>query len=155
MKKTVFKAFSFSRFENIFADCSWSNGYFLIEALEEVLNWYFVEKELYDEAICIYILSFQYEKNQSVQSELFYISQSTGKDIVKPEIDDIKKLAEKYNFPVGADEDLLGLVMYLGKESLKEEVIPAAKYYFGILYRLTEDDDVKEILERLEKGILD
>lgn len=119
------------------------------------LGWYFVEKELYDEAICVYILSFQYEKNQSVQSELFYISQSTGKDIVKPEIDDIKKLAEKYNFPVGADEDLLGLVMYLGKQSLKEEVIPAAKYYFGILYRLTEDDDVKEILDRLEKSKLD
>lgn len=62
------------------------------------LGWYFIEKELYDEAIIAYVLSLQHEKNDKAQGELFYIAEKSGKELSKPTVDEITACSEKYDF---------------------------------------------------------
>ena len=114
------------------------------------LGWYFIEKRQFKEAICAYTLSLQYVNNEIVQSELYYISQVTRKKIEQPTLEQIKKVAKKYGFPVGADEDVIGLSFTLGKQAMESSDFEAVKYYWGILYNLTEDEEIKKVLEKLK-----
>ena len=54
------------------------------------LGYYFVEKELYSEAIACYLLSLQFEKDAlQVQSELYYINSKTDGKVKEPSIEEI------------------------------------------------------------------
>lgn len=113
------------------------------------LGWYFIEKELYDDAMVAYIMSVQYEQSPTVQGELYYISQKTGKEFSQPSMEEIRASAEKYGFPVGADEDVLGIAFSLGKQAAEEGQKDAAQFFLGILYGLTEDGNIKKMIESL------
>ena len=114
------------------------------------LGWYFVEKEMYDEAIAVYAMSFHFENNEHIQAELFYISQKTGKQIEQPDIEDMKKIADKYEFPLGAHEDVLGIAYAIGKNALDNNQKESAQYFLGIVYSLTDDDDIKALLDKID-----
>ena len=114
------------------------------------LGWYFVEKELYDEAVTVLLMSLQYEKNDFVQSELFYIEQKSGKQIAQPEIEDLKRIAEKYGFPVGAHTDVLSILYSIGIDAMKHDNKEVAKYFLNLLFDLTDDDDIKALIDKLE-----
>lgn len=113
------------------------------------LGWYFIEKELYEDAMAAYVLSLQYEKSPNVQGELYYISQKTGKEFEQPTLDEIKISAEKYGYPVGAHDDVLGIAFSLGKQAADEGQKDAAKFFLGILYGLTEDEDIKKVIDSM------
>lgn len=113
------------------------------------LGYYFVEKKLYPEAIATYLLSTRFEKeSKQVQSELYYINKITG-GIQEPSYEDIKKYAEKYGFPTGADEDVLGLAYAYGMHFAEKGQNEPARYFTSILYELTQDDDVKTMLDSI------
>ena len=114
------------------------------------LGWYFVEKEMYDEAVAVLVMSLQYEKNDFVQSELFYIEQKSGKQIAQPEIEDLKKIAEKYGFPVGAHTEVLSILYSIGIDAMKHDNKEVAKYFLNLLFNLTDDEDIKALIDKLE-----
>ena len=108
-----------------------------------------MEKKLYPEAIATYLLSTRFEKeSKQVQSELYYINKITG-GIQEPSYEDIKKYAEKYGFPTGADEDVLGLAYAYGMHFAEKGQNEPARYFTSILYELTQDDDVKTMLDSI------
>lgn len=115
------------------------------------LGWYFVEEELYDEAIAVYMMSLQFEKSDFVGSEMFYISQKTGKQVSQPTLEDIKKVAEKYGFPVGAHKDVVGIAYSMGMQALEADNKDVALFFLGIVYSLTEADEVGELIAKLKK----
>lgn len=116
------------------------------------LGWYFVEKELYDEAITVYVMSLQFEKSDFVSSEMFYISQKTGKQVSQPTLEDIKKVAEKYGFPVGAHEDVVcGGAYQMERQALASGNKDMALFFLGIVYSLTEADEVGKLIEQIKE----
>jgi hypothetical protein len=60
-------------------------------------------------------MSLQFDKESTLaMSELYYIQQKAGRTIPTPGMDQLKRYAEKYGFPVGADPDVLGLSFAYG-----------------------------------------
>ncbi|MCR5188968.1 MAG: tetratricopeptide repeat protein [Treponema sp.] len=113
------------------------------------LGWYFIEKEQYEDAIVAYFMSVQYDDDPHVQSELYYITQKTGKEAKQPTLEEVKKCAETYGFPIGPHKDVAGIAFSLGKQAFDENQKDAAKFFLGIFNNLIEDEDVKKMLETL------
>ena len=112
------------------------------------LGFYFVEKQLFSEAIACYLLSLQYEKDsKQAQSELFYINNQTKATIKQPTLEDAKQFANKYGFPIGADQDILGLSYSYGKHFYDDRQFDAAEYFFAITYGLTGDAEIKKLID--------
>lgn len=114
------------------------------------LGWYFTEKELYEDAIAVYVLSLQFEPSDFVTSEMYYISQKSGKQFEHPDFEETKKVAEKYGIPIGAHEDVLGITYSLGKDAMEKDAKEAAKYFFNFFYQLTGNETVKELIDKLD-----
>jgi tetratricopeptide (TPR) repeat protein len=114
------------------------------------LGFYFVEKKLWSEAIACYLLSLQYERESTqAQSELYYINSVTDGKIPEPSIDQLKAYSEKYGFPLGADDDVLGLSVSYGRHCLEQNNPDAARYFLAIAYDLTDDEEIEKMIENL------
>ena len=114
------------------------------------LGYYFSENEKWQEATACYMLSLQYERDsKSAMSELYYIQQKAGSNVPKPDLAYIKECAEQYGFPAGADPDVLGLSYAYGKHFAENGNTDGARYCWEITYELTDDPDIKELLDKL------
>ena len=114
------------------------------------LGYYFVEKKLWSEAIACNLLSLEYDKEaKAAQSELYYINNATNGEIPEPSIEQAEEYSKKYGFPMGPDRDILGLSYAYGKHFLEENEPNAARYFLSIIYGLTGEPDIKEIIEKL------
>ena len=115
------------------------------------LGYYFVEKKNYEAATgCLY-LSLQYDaENKTAISELFYIRSVVGGEIKTPSEEEMRKLAEKYDFPLGAHNDVIGVAYAYGKSFAEEGENDAAIYCFNIVYALTENEDIAKLIKMLE-----
>lgn len=113
------------------------------------LGYYFVEKELYREAIGCYLISMQYDNNsKNAQSELYYISSLS--DVNKPTIEELEEIASAYGFPIGPDKDILGLSYTYGIHFMEQNAKEGAKYCLSIFHDLTGDPKIKELIESLD-----
>lgn len=114
------------------------------------LGYYFVEKQDWMDAAACYHMSLQFEKDsKNAMSELYYIHDKGG-DIGQATMADLKRCAEQYHFPLGAHEDVIGIAYSYGKHFLEQKNNDAARYCFGIAYSLTDDEDIKKILDTLQ-----
>ncbi len=117
------------------------------------LGFYFVEKEQYSEAIACYLMSLQFEReSKQVQSELYYINSKTGGTVKQPSMAEAKQYAEQYGFPIGADDDVIGLSFSYGKHFMQESIPEAARYFLDIAYGLTDDENVKKMIDKLSES---
>lgn len=114
------------------------------------LGFYFVEKKLWSEAIASYLLSLQFDhESKQAQSELYYINSSNDGKIPEPSIEQAKEYAETYGFPMGADDDILGLSVSYGRHFLEQNAPDAARYFLSIAYDLTDNEEIGKMLESL------
>ena len=114
------------------------------------LGYYFAGKELYSEAKVAYIMSLQFERDsEQALKELYYVDEKTNHQLEKPPIEKVKEYSEEYGFPIGADLDVLNLAFEKGKEGLEKRNPGLARYFFTILYDLTNDPDIKAALDKL------
>ena len=114
------------------------------------LGFYFIEKELWEEAVACFTMSLQFEKESTIaMSELYYIQRQAGRMIPTPGIDFFRKTSEKYGFPDGADPDVLRLSFAYGKHFAEEGNTTAARYCWQITYDLTGDEDVRKMMDEL------
>lgn len=112
-------------------------------------GFYFIEKENYTDAINMYHLSSDYEKNDAVASELFYISQKTGEKIGPPDQEKVLETIQEHFIQVGASEPVLGIAEALGKKALDDKQFDMAMYCLGLLYNLTGNSEAKELLDKI------
>ncbi|MBP3869538.1 MAG: hypothetical protein J6E46_01035 [Faecalicoccus sp.] len=114
------------------------------------LGYLFIEKEAWSQAIGCYQLSLQFEPDsKQAMSELYYIHEQTAGMIKQPSFNQMKKYCEKYGFPLGPDQDVLGLSYSIGMDAYKNNNAEACKYLLGIAYDLTQDEKIKKILDQL------
>lgn len=114
------------------------------------LAFYFVEKELWSEAMACNLMSLQYDHNSpNAMSEMYYIQQKTNGSVPEPGVEELRAYSEKYGFPLGADDDILGIAYGYGRRFLEDEQYEAAKYFFTILYNLTDDEEIKNIIDKI------
>lgn len=115
------------------------------------MGFYFIEKESYDDAVNMYHLSSDFEHHEAVASELFYISQKTGKAIERPDQEDVMRTIAQFGIQVGASEPVLGIAAALGKKAYEDKQFDMARYCLGMVYELSEDSEAKEMLNSIEK----
>ena len=114
------------------------------------LGFYFIEKERWEEAVACFTMSLQFDRESTLaMSELYYIQQKAGRTIPAPGMDQLKKYAEKYGFPAGADPDVLGLSYAYGKHFAEQGDAAGARYCWQITYDLTNDEDIRKMMDRL------
>lgn len=115
------------------------------------LGYFFIELELWEEAHNCYIMSLQFEReSQQAMSELYYISTKCDKKLGDPSIEELNAMGEKYGIPIGADDDVLGIAYAYGKHLKEEGDKESARYFLNILYSLTDDEDIKVMLDELD-----
>ncbi|MCR5690914.1 MAG: hypothetical protein K6G62_01715 [Eubacterium sp.] len=64
---------------------------------------------------------------------------------------DIRRIAEKYGFIPGANPAILSLATGLGEQLFGQQMIDGAYYCYDIVYGLTGDEKIKELLEGIKK----
>lgn len=113
------------------------------------LGWYFVEKQMYKEAIGAYLLSTHYDcDNNTAQAELYYIQQIAPL-AKEPTVEEMKSIADEYGFPTGPDMGVLQTAFAYGKHFAENSAYNGARYCWGILYELTCDEDIKAMIDEL------
>lgn len=113
------------------------------------LAYYYVEKQEYEAAVCCLLYSTKFGKSELVQSELYYISQKTGK-IFDPDPDELKAIFEKNEIPFGADENIVQTAYYFGLKSYEQGNTDMARYFLEIFDAIGPDDEtVKTILKKI------
>ena len=115
------------------------------------MAYWFVEQELYREAMGCLLISLQFEKNQVAQAELFYIERKADSKIKPPTEKQFQSIAKKYGFPVGPDKDVVGMAYTLGKICLDNNDIGMTRYYWAILNNLVHDENLEKMMEMLPK----
>ena len=114
------------------------------------MGYYFIEKSMWEEAYACYRVSITYSQDaRQAMSELYYIEQKAGKPVSMPDEETLNKISEKYGFPFGPDEEILGLSFAYGKHFAEEGETDGARYCWQITYDLTKDDEIKKLLDDL------
>ncbi|MDR1603445.1 MAG: tetratricopeptide repeat protein [Gracilibacteraceae bacterium] len=114
------------------------------------MGFYYIEKQKYDVATVLYYISMLFDRQSNMaQSELLYIQQISGKPTPPPSGDEVQKIFEQYNIQSGANDLVLGIAAGLGRSAKEQEHYDAARFFFSILYDLTNDDVVKGWIDNL------
>jgi tetratricopeptide (TPR) repeat protein len=116
------------------------------------LGYYFVEKQMWDEAVGCYLLSMSFadaEGRYQAELELKYIHEETEGQAQRPSIGALRSYGEKYGFPVGPDAKIIETAMQYGKSMLANKKYEHANYFLDIAYKLTENKELKVLLDKI------
>lgn len=120
------------------------------------LGYYFVEKQMWDEAVGCYLLSMSFadaEGRYQAEMELKYIHEETEGQAQRPSIGALRSYGEKYGFPVGPDAKIIETAMQYGKTMLANKKYEHANYFLDIAYKLTENKELKELLDKINAQV--
>ena len=115
------------------------------------LGFYCIEKKDYDSAVCFYYESLIYADHPGVQAELHHIHTITQKKIVPPTREEVNKAFEKYGMQPGANKEVVGVAAALAKEAIEKKDLSGSQFYLLVVYSLTNDPEVKELLEKVSQ----
>ncbi len=110
------------------------------------LSYYFVEKKEFETAVCCLLFSTQFEKHDLVQSELYYISQVSGK-MYNPTEEDLNKCFEDNEIPLGPNVEILKIAYGYGRHFYESENMDAAAYFLSIFANFINDEEANKMLE--------
>lgn len=117
------------------------------------IGYYFIEKEMWDEAMAAYVLSLNLDSSsKDAAKEIDYIQEKTDGKTRIPSQEDIKKVGEEHGFPTEANDSIVGLSAYYGHKALDDGRKDVAQYFLSIAYDLTGDSNIKEMLEGMAEG---
>ena len=120
------------------------------------LGYYFVEKQLWDEAVGCYLLSMSFadaEGRFQAETELKYIHDETEGTAQRPSIGALASYGRKYQFPIGPDGKIIEVAMQYGKTMLANKKYEHAVYFLDIAYKLTENRELKDLLDKINAQI--
>ena len=100
-------------------------------------------------ACCWVSLQFDSE-SPAAQEELAYIEHESGETPQPPTLQQLRELAEKYDFPLSADQTVLGLAYGCAQQCVQQNYTDMAIYFLQIVYDLTHNREVQQQLEQLQ-----
>lgn len=113
------------------------------------IGFYFTEKEMYNEAIALFLLSGEFVKSDVAVNELQYIASKSGLNVSEFEMDKLNEVLEDNEMQLGVNPFILQLAYDIGQQALKDGKKDIAKYYFEFIFKFNQDAHIKEILEQL------
>ena len=129
-------------------DCSYTSES-VAKALRN-LGYYYSEQREFDTAVAVYLFSNQFEQSYLVNSELMYIQQQTGKQIVPPSQEEMRQIFSMHDIPMGANKDVLGIAYTLAVEAEKQDIKDAARFFYNVVFDLTGDEEIRKRIEKFE-----
>lgn len=115
------------------------------------LGIYYTEVQEYDLSVACLSMSLGYDRsaNTMIMSELNYIEKILGQKPKKPELEYVKELFAKNDVPFGPYKDVIGMASAYAKALMSTKETGAQKYFLGIVFDLTGDEKVGELLKGL------
>ena len=110
------------------------------------MSFYFVEVKDYDTAVCCLLFSMQYEKSQMVNSELYYISQVTGK-MYQPSEEELSKHFKDNEIPFGPEIEMLKIAYAYGQHFYEQGDMASAEYFLGIFVSFIQDEKAQQMYD--------
>jgi tetratricopeptide (TPR) repeat protein len=111
---------------------------------------YYASLENYELANALFFFSMSFDlESGEAQKELQNIQLLTGKRVVVPEGDEIKRLCQENGIPIGPSEDVLSFAYAIGEHLKNEGRYSKARFYYQVLLELTDSEEVREILESI------
>ena len=107
------------------------------------LGYYFIKKKMWQEAIACEDYSLNFDSN------------TEHLEIKPAPIETMKKFSRKYGFPLEPNEDVVRLAIAYGRNSAENGNDEFAKYFLNIAYDLTHFDEVKQLLDELERKVIE
>lgn len=103
-----------------------------------------------DDAVAFYTASVMLAPHPSIPHELRGIAQLKGENIKQPSLDEIKKVFAKYDMEFGPNRDVIAVAAQLSQNFLLKKDIPNALKSLKLLYNISRDPKVKEIILKYE-----
>ena len=109
------------------------------------LGYYYIEKKVYDVANVLNSMALDFATTEQERklaiNELMYIAQQENREVSKSNIEEVKKLCEDYNIPIGYNKRTVGLLLneyqrLLNRDGMTEQV----KILSRNLYEITQDN---------------
>ncbi|MGN1225315.1 MAG: hypothetical protein ACI4TG_09470, partial [Ruminococcus sp.] len=73
----------------------------------------------------------------------------TKKKITPPTRKEVNAAFEKYGMQTGANKNVVSIAAALAKEAMEKKDLPNAQFYLLVVYGLTNDPEIKELLEKI------
>ncbi|MGN0574980.1 MAG: tetratricopeptide repeat protein [Ruminococcus sp.] len=103
-----------------------------------------------DDAVAFYTASVMLAPNPAIPYEMRGVAQLKGTPIVQPTFEQIKKVFEKYGLEFGPDKDVISVAAQLSSDYMMKNDIDNALKSLKILYNLTRDEQIKDIILKYE-----
>lgn len=113
------------------------------------LGFYYLGSYKPEVAIPLYIYSNIYYETKQAHNELDYLEKALCQPVNEYTISELQDILKEYHIPVGPNPDTLGIAYRVGQLELEAGNIENAKDCFTMVYDLTMDAEVKEILEKI------
>ena len=118
----------------------------IAKALRDIAYSMIEKKEYYDAAVCL-TSSLGYDSDSdNAYSEMKYIESVSNVRIEDIDFEDMDMIEEKYGFMPAVNKEILDILYDAGQKAYGDEDYDVAYYFYGIIYNLTEDSDIEEIL---------
>lgn len=104
----------------------------------------------YEDAAVFYSASAMFEANPAIPLEMQYIAERKGTPIVVPSREQIIKTMKKYDINFGVDPKVIDTASQLAAYYMGRKDIPNAVNSLKILYLLTRDEEVKNLIIKLD-----
>lgn len=113
-------------------------------------GYYYYEKEQWKASATCYTLSLIYDDTSAMaRSELYGISQETNGEVNGINAEEARKITEQYQIPFGPSKHVLGMAHAYARQNLEKKDYPTARYFLSLLYALTDDEDIKGVIDSL------
>ena len=113
------------------------------------LAFYYLETKQPDIAIPLYIYSNIYYETKQANAELDFLEKALNKPINRYTIPELQSILKTNQIPIGPNADTLGIAYRVGQLELESGNIDNARDCFTMVYDLTLDAELKEILEKI------
>ncbi len=113
------------------------------------LGFYYLESYKPETAAALYTYSNIYYSTKNAENELKFIEKATNKPLKEFTLPELQQILKDNNIPAGPDSDTIGITFRVGQLELKAGNTEAAKDCFIMVYDLTQDEEVKGILDSI------
>lgn len=113
------------------------------------LGFYYLEKYEPDIATALYVYSNIYYETENAANELAYIKSATGRDIPKYDLAMIQQILLSKGIELGPNPDTIGIIYRVGQLLMEDNDNERAKECFTIVYDITQDEECRELIEKL------
>ncbi len=114
------------------------------------LGWYYLEKYKPEVSVACYKYSGLFVKTDQVYSEIHFLEAATQKSFKDLSVEAIQKILVEESIPIKANSVTLALIYKAGLEAYDNGNIKEAYECFCMVYDLTQDEEVEQIIKHLE-----